>query len=77
MFSLVFASCHYVVKVDKNEIKVVANCVHQTLKSLCCVFQPKKHMKKFMQAERGYDGSLWNVFFLHRNLVVATNEIKL
>ena len=63
MFSLVIDSYQYVVKVNKNE-KEKAYCVHQTLKGLCCVFQPKRH-EAGLQAKKGYDSSLSNVFLLH------------
>ena len=58
VFSLVFASYQYVIKVDKNEIKFAANCVHQTLKGLCCVFNPNG-MRRNSYRPKGVMGAVF------------------
>ena len=60
-----------VVQVDDYVRHLRQQVVRQSLKRLCCVFQPKWHVQIFVQAKRGDECSLWHISIRHRYLVVA------
>ena len=66
-----------VVHVDKDEGEFPANLIHKLLESLCCVPEPISHHEVFIEAKRCYNGSLWDVIFVHQNLVEGPDKVNL
>ena len=48
-----------IVQVDEDVGHLRQQSVHQSLKRLCCVFQPKRHVQIFVQAKQGNDCAVW------------------
>ena len=66
-----------VVEIHENEIESVADGIHQSLKSLRCVYQTKWCPNELEEAEWCDDCSLADVFCSYRNLVVAKYQVDL
>ena len=63
-----------VVHVDEDVGHLRHQVVHQSLKRLCHVFQPKGHV--YVQAKRGDDRGLWHISISNRYLVKALDQVN-
>ena len=75
VFEGICTSDENVIDVDKNETETTSNFIHETLKSLCCVAETKRHLGKLEQTKWGGDGSFTNIFLGHGYLVVCVNKV--
>ena len=66
-----------VIHVNKDEGEFLVNLIQKPLEDLCCIPEPKRHHEVFIEAKRCYNGSLWNVIFVHQNLVDGPDKINL
>ena len=66
-----------VVKVDENEGDVTEDAIHEPLKCLGGILEPKGHAEKLPEPERSDDGRLGDICRSYGNLVVATHQIHL
>ena len=66
-----------VIHVDKDEREFPANLLHKSLQGLCCILESTRHHKVFIEVKRCYNGSLWDVIFVHWNLVEGPDKVNL
>ena len=71
----IFTSHQDVINVDKGKIQALANSVHQSLKSLCSIFESERHPEEFVEAERGDDGGLWDILSSDWDLMIAPYQM--
>ncbi len=74
---LVAAGHQDVVQVHKGKVQSSADVVHQALEGLSGVAQTKRHAEELKEVERSDDGSLGDILWSHRDLVVAANQVDL
>ena len=70
------ASDQDVVQIHENAIKVLANHVHQSLKSLCSILEAKWHSQEFIQAKQSDDSHFGDVIMVDRDLMITPNQIN-
>ena len=58
-----------IIHVDKDEGEFPVDLIHKLLEGLCCVPESVKHHEIFIEAIRCYNGNLWEIIFVHQNLV--------
>ena len=61
----------------QSKVETVEKTVHESLKCLRCSFESEWHEGELKEAERCYNGCLWNVCFIHRNGMKATDQVNL
>lgn len=64
-----------VIYVAVAEIQSSKSFVHEALECLSRVAKTKCHERELEQSERCGDRRLWNIFFMHSNLVVRLYQI--
>ncbi|XP_051881846.1 X-ray repair cross-complementing protein 5 isoform X2 [Pristis pectinata] len=64
-------------KVYEDEVKVTPDRVHQSLEGQSSILEAKGHPDKFKEAERCDQRCLCNVVRMHRDLVIAADEVDL
>ena len=69
------ASNQEIVDVYIAERQSAEHLIHKPLKHLRCIPKAEGHPKKFKEAKRCHDSSLWNVFWWHRGLVIRPDEV--
>ena len=66
-----------VVEVDENEGDVAKDAIHQPLKCLGGILEPKGHAEKLPEPEGSDDGRLGDVCRCYGDLVVAAHQVHL
>ena len=64
-----------IVDVTETEVQTSQNLIHEPLKGLGSIPEAKRHPQKFEQLKWCGDGSLRDVFFFYRDLVVCSDEV--
>ena len=73
----VFACYQDVINVNKCKVQTLEDAVHQALKGLCSIFQPKGHSEEFKQTKRCDYGCSGDVLVSDWDLVIASNKVNL
>ena len=67
----------YVVHVNKHKLEIPEHGIHQSLAGLPGIFQAERHPQKLKITKRRGQGSLRDVSWRNRNLVISRDEIHL
>ena len=69
-------ACHQdVVQVHEQEVQILEDGIHQTLKSLGGVLEPERHTEELKEPEQGDHCRLGDVVGVDRNLMITTDEV--
>ena len=63
------------VKKDKGELP--ADLIYKTLEGLCSIPESVRHHEIFIKTKWCYNGSLWDVLLVHRNLIKSSDKVNL
>ena len=67
-----------VIKENKNKFPKVGiqEFIHETLEGRWSIAKPKRHHQELIMAIMSFESGLWNIFFLHPNLVITRTKIQ-
>jgi hypothetical protein len=58
------------IQIDKNEILACLHMIHPLLKGVPRIPQPESHAKEYKEAKRQSYCHLWDIFWMHQDLVI-------
>lgn len=75
VLSTIFAGHRDLVNIDKGERKSLQDTVHELLKGLGCIVQPKWHSKELPEAEGCRHSCLVDIFRMDWDLMVSSRKM--
>ena len=66
-----------IIHIDQDGGEFLADLIHKPLEGLCCILESIRHHEVFIEAKWCYNGSLWDVIFVQRNLAYGLDKVNL
>ena len=66
-----------IIHVNKDKGELPADLIHKTLEGLCSIPESVRHHEIFIKTKWCYNGSLWDVLLVYRNLIKSSDKVYL